>query len=183
MVKSFLRILSAFVLIIGLPAMAQENQFVLQSTSFTDGQMLPLAQVYNEGLCKDLGKNLSPELQWSGEPEATKSFAIIVHDPDAPYEGGWYHWLLLNIPADVHRLAEGRTIRENMLETKNSFGFYNYGGACPPSGTHRYNFTIYALDEEKLDISPETLPQDVEAFVQKHSLGRANLQGLYGLGN
>ena len=121
----------------------------------------------------------SPELSWIDAPASTKSFALIVHDPDAPHEEGFYHWLVLNIPADKTFLNEGETIESPMEETINSFGFYDYGGACPITGEHRYTFTVYALDVEKLKIEKDTPPSLVERMVLRRTIAKTTLMTKY----
>jgi len=118
------------------------------------------------------GEDVSPYLNWSDVPEKTKSFALSCMDPDAP-TGNWIHWLIVNIPADVNEIAQGQTVGQ---EIANDFGKEAYGGPCPPSGQHRYFFTVYALDVETLEGVTK------ENFVEKlkeHTIDSAELIGLY----
>lgn len=152
--------------------------FSVSSTDIVPNQLLNLAQVYNSHGCN--GQNISPELSWSNAPQGSKSFAIICHDPDAPHPTGWYHWLVVNIPATVSQIASGGQI-SGALETITDFQQNRYGGACPPvgHGIHHYNFTVYALDVQKLDVTAQTPPVEVEKLVKSHSLAQATITGLY----
>ena len=158
--------------------MMNKNEFQLTSSDIKPHQMLANAQVYNAHGCS--GQNISPQLSWAYAPQGTKSFAIVCHDPDAPRENGWYHWLVVNIPAEVHSIAAGGHIK-GALETLTSFNEKAYGGACPPvgHGVHRYNFTVYALDVDSLDVKADSNPLEVEKVIQAHALGQATLTGLY----
>ena len=157
-------------------AMAQS--FTVTSSDIKPGMMLSSAQVYDAHGCT--GENISPQLSWNHAPVETKSFAIICHDPDAPRKNGWYHWLVINIPSNINSIAAGGKIAE-AIETITDFGQNAYGGACPPvnHGIHRYNFTVYALDTEKLEINPQSAPLDVESLVKSHAIAQATLTGVY----
>ena len=152
--------------------------FTISTTAFQDNGVLPVEQIYKGHGCT--GANISPDLKWENAPDGTKSFALIVHDPDAPVQNGWYHWLVVNIPAEVHSIAAGGHIK-GALETLTSFNEKAYGGACPPvgHGVHRYNFTVYALDVDSLDVKADSNPLEVERAIQAHALGQATLTGLY----
>ena len=167
---------AAFLLFAVRPATAQT--FTVTSNNIQPGAMMSTAQVYNAHGCT--GGNISPQLSWSNAPRGTRSFAVICHDPDAPREHGFYHWLIINIPADVSSVAAGGKI-VGALETVTSFGKNAYGGPCPPvnHGPHRYNFTVYALDVEKLELAPQTDPLKVERLVKAHALAQTTLTGLY----
>lgn len=107
-------------------------------------------------------------------PAETKSFALSVTDPDAP-GGTWIHWLVYDIPKDVRSIDRG-SLPEGAKQAENDWGRREYGGPCPPSGTHRYIFTIYALDTEHLEgVSKRNFFDEVE----KHTLEKAVLKGLY----
>src|SRR6266498_5881692 len=109
----------------------------ITSNAFANGQSIPVK--YS---CK--GNNISPDLAWNEPPAGTQSFALIVDDPDAPM-GTWVHWVLFNIPASTRSLSEN--IDTSTISVgKNSSGNLRYDGPCPPSGTHRYFFKLYALD-------------------------------------
>jgi len=118
------------------------------------------------------GDDISPHLKWSDFPAGTKSFALSCMDPDAP-SGNWVHWLIANIPAKVTEIAQGQTVGQ---EINNDFGQPAYGGPCPPSGQHRYFFTVYALDVEILEgVTKENFVEEVK----KHTIDSAELVGLY----
>jgi Raf kinase inhibitor-like YbhB/YbcL family protein len=128
------------------------------------------------------GANLSPALEWSGAPEGTKSFALLVHDPDAPTGGaGWWHWLVVDIPADVHSLARGAPPPPGAREIATDFGAPGYGGPCPPTGDkpHHYHFTIYALKVAKLDLPPKASAALAGFTVNANALAKATLTGLF----
>lgn len=160
-------------------AVAQESSFFVESASFKNNEAMPLKYAYNSGRCTGLGENVSPELHWINAPEGTKSFAVVSHDPDAPVQNGWYHWFLINIPASQNSLPEGVKPANGMKEIKNSFGILPYGGPCPPSGTHRYNFTVYALSVESLDMGNDTNPVIAEKTIKEKALASATITGLF----
>lgn len=121
------------------------------------------------------GEDLLPHLAWSGAPEGTKSFAITVLDPDAP--GGMFvHWLVANIPANVNEIPQGGPAPTESTQVVNGFGKITYGGPCPPSGVHRYFFTVYALDAERIDgLSTDNFVKKVE----EHALAKGEIMGKY----
>ena len=135
------------------------------------------------------GKNISPALKWSGAPQGTKSFALLVHDPDAPTGGaGWWHWVVTNIPADTAELpkgagkADGSALPKGALQTNTDFGGPGWGGPCPPVGSkpHRYNFTLHALKVEKLELPQGATAALAGFMINANSIGRATLTGKYG---
>ena len=156
----------------------EENTFKLSSNELIHNGTLPKAQVYKGYGCE--GGNISPELSWNNPPINTKSFAIVCHDPDAPKPNGWYHWLVVNIPTNIKSIPQGGKIKDS-LETITDFKTTGFGGACPPigHGIHHYNFTIYALDVDKLDIKQNDDPVDVEQKIQKHTLAKSTITGLF----
>lgn len=127
------------------------------------------------------GSDISPKLVWSHLPAETKSIAIINDDPDAPM-GTWVHWLIYNIPSTISQLDEGQPRKEilpnNALQGRNSWGKIGYGGPCPPSGTHRYFFRLYALDQ-KLSIMPGASKEELLKAMEGHILGQAEFYGKY----
>jgi Raf kinase inhibitor-like YbhB/YbcL family protein len=139
----------------------------LKSKAFEDGGKIP-----SEYTCD--GEDVSPQLSWEDPPEGTQSFALSVTDPDAP-EGEFIHWLIYDIPKDIRSLERGKLPSEAKQVT-NDFGRKEYGGPCPPSGTRRYVFVLCALGVEHLKgISERNFFDEVK----KHSLGKAQLKGLY----
>ena len=121
------------------------------------------------------GKDLSPHLAWSGAPEGTKSFALSCIDPDAPM-GDFVHWLVYNIPPTTAELPQGGPLPTGAREVTNDFGKKPYGGPCPPSGSHRYFFTIYAL---KVDDLGKVSKSDFLKKVKESQLATAEIMGRY----
>lgn len=144
-------------------------KFHLSSNAFQDNQLIP-----SQYTCD--GENISPQLQWEGAPANTKSFALIVDDPDAPSKT-WVHWVLFNIPAETTAIDEGATPRSAVVGV-NDFGHVEYGGPCPPSGTHRYFFKLYALDQ-MLPLASGVTKQQVENAMKSHVLAEAQFIGRY----
>jgi len=139
----------------------------LKSEDFVDSSSIP-----SEFTCD--GRNISPQLSWEDVPEETKSFALSVTDPDAP-GGTWIHWLVYDISKELRKIERGG-LPEGAKEVENDFGKRPYGGPCPPSGTHRYFFTIYALDTEHLEGLNKRSFLDT---VEKHTIKKAVIKGLY----
>lgn len=160
---------------IGASTAQAVSTFVLGSKTFTDGGTIPHENSYDHYGCS--GKNLSPELHWSGAPKGTTSLALTVFDPDANKGKGWWHWVVYGIDPATTSFAEGGPVTG--LEGKTSFGSEGYGGPCPPPGDtpHHYVFTLYALDQtvgSKMD-GPQLL-----AAIKGHVLGKAQLIGRFG---
>lgn len=158
----------------------EQNLFKIQSENFKNNDIMPINQVYNGHGTN--GNNLSPQLSWSGYPENTKSFAIVCHDPDAPKDHGWYHWFLVNIPLNVTSLKEGEKLK-NADELITDFNIEGYNGAAPPKGhgIHHYNFTVYAINKEHLDISniKNKAPYLIEEEIIKNSIAKTTITALY----
>lgn len=157
------------VLFAGLAA-AQPKKTTLHLTvgSLAEGSSIP--RLYT---CD--GKNVSPPLTWFGEPEGTQSFALIVDDPDA---GDFNHWLLWDIPASVHSLAEGA--KAEGVSGGNDFGERGYGGPCPPGGTHSYSFRLFALDVPSLHLDAGKGRDALEQAMAKHLLAKTEYRLKYG---
>lgn len=124
------------------------------------------------------GKDISPDLSWSGAPANTQSFVMIFDDPDAP-KGTWDHWILFNIPGDVTSLPENlQSLPDGTREGVNSWGKTGYGGPCPPDKEHRYYFKLYALDN-MLELQNGVTKTQIEHAMQPHVIGQAELMGRY----
>jgi len=129
------------------------------------------------------GKNVSPPLAWSGIPQGTQSLALIVDDPDAPDPAAprmtWVHWVLYNLPAATHELAEGlQSLPAGALPGRNDWHDSGYGGPCPPIGIHRYFHKLYALDTVLPDLGKPTKAK-LESAMRGHVLAQAELIGTY----
>lgn len=123
------------------------------------------------------GQDFSPPLAIAGVPSSAKSLALILHDPDAPAAGGWDHWIIYNLPPMIVKLGDGEP-SPGVLGVGSS-GEANYQGPCPPSGTHRYFFKLYALDAE-LPLPPGASKSEMETMMRGHIVDEAELIGLYG---
>ncbi len=122
------------------------------------------------------GQNRAPRITWSGAPAGTRSFVIVVHDPDAPTGVGFFHWLVANLPATTTELPLGGALPAGAMQTQTDFGMAGYGGPCPPPGeNHRYVFTVYALDVPRLELAPTASGALIRFMVRGHTLalGRA----------
>lgn len=153
--------------------------FRLFSNDLEDGGKLPQAHVLNGmGFA---GGNLSPHLAWEGAPSETKSFVVTLYDPDAPTGSGWWHWVVVDLPAHVRELPTGAGSGKAPLpapayHTRTDFGSPGYNGAAPPNGrTHRYVFTVHALSTEKLNVPEDASGAYVGFHIYGASLGRASL--------
>ncbi len=126
------------------------------------------------------GADRSPALAWSGEPEGTKSFTLIMDDPDAPV-GTWNHWLLYDLPPALHELAEGFKPGDAGVSGVNDFGCPGYGGPCPPPrhGTHRYFFKLFAVDVATLGLKPGARRAELDRALKGHVLAEARYLGKY----
>jgi len=146
----------------------------LTSAAFKEGGMIP-----EKYTCD--GTDISPPLQWSGIPDGTQSIALICDDPDAPM-GTWVHWVLFNIPADTKELPENippdRILENGAKHGMSDFRRLGYGGPCPPGGTHRYFFKIYALDIE-IGLEPGATKPELLNAMEGHILDEGQLMGKY----
>ncbi len=159
--------------------------FTLTSPDIANGKKIAEAQVFNSFGCT--GHNVSPALSWSNVPAGTKSFALLVYDPDAPTGSGWWHWLAYNIPADATSLpGDAGDPKKNLMpagtvQGRTDFGSPGYGGPCPPPGKpHHYYFRLYALKVPKLDVPADATAALIGYNVNANSLGKAQILGLYG---
>ena len=172
---------------IGLAAGASGAPFSLTSADFRPGATLADAQAFDGMGCT--GQNVSPELRWSGAPAGTKSFALLLHDPDAPTGGaGWWHWIAYDIPASVTELAkgagsaDGSRMPKGAASVANDYGQQGYGGPCPPEGDkpHRYVFTLYALKVDRLGVPKNANASTAGFMINANALGKASITGMYG---
>jgi len=172
--KAITRLLKFLYLIIlmaiNINAISQ-GKLTVASTAFTEGNSIP-----EKFTCA--GKNISPPLSWSNAPAGTKSFALIMDDPDAPM-GVWVHWVLYNIPANVTTLKEDLKIADiKAIYGLNDWRSAGYGGPCPPNGQHRYIFKLYALDTV-LESASDMTKQKLEAAMKGHILAKGELMGTF----
>ena len=161
------------------------GKFTLVSPDIGQGKTIAEDQVFNGFGCK--GKNLSPALFWSGAPADTKSFAIMVHDPDAPTGSGFWHWVVYNIPAGTESIpAEAGDVKKKgmpvgSVQGRTDYGTFGYGGPCPPPGKpHHYHFRVFALKVPKLEVPTDATAALIGFNVQANKLAEADLVGLYG---
>jgi Raf kinase inhibitor-like YbhB/YbcL family protein len=147
----------------------------LMSSAFQQGAEIP---AYHSGD----GDDVSPELSWKDAPASTKSFVLVVHDPDAPRPGGFTHWLVYNIPQQTGHIDENVPQQEKVaglgFQGKNDAGELGYIGPAPPSGEHRYFFRLFALDK-MLDLAPGATHKQVSAAIKGHILAQVELMGTY----
>jgi len=176
----------------------KSGEFWFSSTSFKNGETLPMKYVFNSFGCN--GKNISPDLHWGNPPSGTKSFALTVYDPDAPTGSGWWHWTVFNIPADATSLKEGekfvtyaknnssvKSVDEvpfgkNVGQGRTDFGKPGYGGPCPPEGDqpHHYVFTLYAIKEAKLPLNKDASGAMVGYMTNANSIAKLSITAMFG---
>lgn len=168
------------------PSLSVAADFRIASPTIKDQGTIGNDHVYNGFGCG--GRNVSPELRWEGAPQGTKSFAVTVYDPDAPTGSGWWHWVIFNIPPNVTSLPagagnpEGGGAPPGSVQSMTDFGRPGYGGPCPPQGDkpHRYIFTVYALNVERLPLGKEASGAMVGFYLNRNALGKASFTALYG---
>ena len=159
--------------------------FMLSSPQVEPDGEIDASFEYNGFGCS--GDNRSPELQWHNPPPNTRSFAISVHDPDAPTGSGWWHWRVVNIPASATGLPvnagaeDSNLLPEGSHQIRNDFGYKGWGGMCPPQGAapHRYTFTVHALDVERLDLPEDASPALAGFMIHQHEIERAGFMVTY----
>lgn len=160
--------LCVVLLVVVLSSVQNVGAFELASDDFAANGPIPAAHTCDGG-------NLSPNLRWSDAPHGTLSFALVCRDPDAP-SGDFIHWIIYDIPASVSSLSRGCTPPAGALQLANDFDRTGYGGPCPPSGTHRYVFTLYALKTPRLGSADRVT---IFKNIEHHRIGTATLTGLY----
>jgi Raf kinase inhibitor-like YbhB/YbcL family protein len=162
------------------------GEFTLASTQMQAGGTMAMTQVYDSFGCT--GKNISPELHWSGVPEGTKSLALTVYDPDAPTGSGWWHWLIFNIDPQTTGLpANAGDVKAQLapagsMQGRTDFGSTGYGGPCPPAGDkpHRYIFTLFALDVPRLELDENASAAMVGFNLNAHAIAKSQMTVLFG---
>jgi Raf kinase inhibitor-like YbhB/YbcL family protein len=176
---------AVFLTIAVLAVRAHGAPFKLTSKDVKEGAAIADKHVFNSFGCT--GGNTSPELEWSNPPAGTKSFALMVYDPDAPTGSGFWHWVVYNIPSDATSLpqgagtADGKTMVKGAVQSNTDFSAPGWGGPCPPagSGNHHYNFWLFALKVEKLELPANATAAFVGFNVRANQLGMAKLIAVY----
>jgi len=146
----------------------------ITSPAFTEGSNIP-----SKFTCDAGQTSPSPALAWKDAPANTKSFVLILHDPDVPMPGGFTHWVLFDIPASTTQLPEGFQPGSVGVSGNTGMRRQGYMGPCPPTGVHHYHFTLAALDVPSLGLQPGASKADVEKAMEGHVVGKAELVGLY----
>ena len=149
-------------------------EITVTSSAFQEGEMIPRKYTCD-------GANVSPPVAWTGVPDGAKSIALISDDPDAPV-GTWVHWVLYNLPLDSTGLAEGikpvEKLDNGARHGLNDFRKFGYGGPCPPGGTHRYYFKVYALNAV-LELKPNATKADLVKAMEGKILAQGQLMGKF----
>ena len=172
--------------LLGSPLPALSDSFTLSIPSIKPNGWLSTDQVFNGFGCE--GANRSPRLGWRNPPAGTKSFAITVYDPDAPTGSGWWHWVVINIPLTTYMLPESagnstlRLLPSAAKQVPTDFGQPGYGGACPPVGDkpHKYIFTVYALNTEKIDLPSNATAAFAGFMIKAHLIDKVSVTAIYG---
>ncbi|WP_448249391.1 YbhB/YbcL family Raf kinase inhibitor-like protein [Thalassotalea agariperforans] len=170
---------------LSLSAAAFAGDFTLSSNDIADGKFMAKTQEFNGFGCT--GDDVSPHLMWTNAPAGTKSFAITVYDPDAPTGSGWWHWQIVNIPANITEVAAntGSTKKtlapSGSMQIKNDYGSRGFGGACPPvgHGIHHYRFTVHALSVEKLELPEDASGALAGYMINANTMATATIEALY----
>ncbi len=172
-------------LALSLSSSIYANSLTLSSNDIAAGEYMSKKHEYNGFGCT--GEDLSPHLTWSNAPKGTKSYAITAYDPDAPTGSGWWHWQVVNIPANVTELASGAGSSKTNLAPKGSmqiesdYGTRGFGGACPPKGhgVHHYRFTVHALSVEHLAL-PENASGALAGYmINANTIESSTIEALY----
>lgn len=182
--SSFSLLLTTCLVVLPLPAMA--DGFLLSIPAIKPNAWLSSDQVLDGFGCS--GANRSPRLGWRNPPVGTKSFAITLYDPDAKTGSGWWHWVVVNIPAKTYMLPEGagnpilRLLPSKAVQVPTDFGQPGFGGACPPVGDkpHKYIFTVYALNTEKIDLPNNATAAFAGFMINAHLIDKVSVTAIYG---
>jgi hypothetical protein len=172
--------------LISLSTLTYASGFKLSSPEIKPGSTMAKSFEFNGFGCS--GENRSPALKWSGAPRDTRSFAVTMYDPDAPTGSGWWHWVVINIPADTTELAanagalNSTTLPKGAVQNRTDYGVAAWGGACPPQGDkpHRYIFTVYALKIDKIDVPADATAALTGYMIHANALGKASFTARYG---
>lgn len=149
------------------------DNFTLKSASLKAKAPIPARYYWNEFGCT--GDNVKPALEWSGAPAGTKSYAITFYDHDAPTGSGFWHWVVYNIPKEISEMAENGTLPASAVEGNTDLGKPGFFGPCPPVGRkHRYTYTVYALDVDKLPVEAGATAAIVGFTLWQHTRGKAS---------
>ena len=177
------KIIFTTLLIISSITIISQNTFTLSSKTL--GGEATLKEEFNGFGC--MGENESPQLSWKNAPEATKSFAITMYDPDAPTGSGWWHWVVFDIPTSTTELvANAGDIKldltpEGTIQSITNYGAQGYGGPCPPQGhgLHQYIITVYALKTDTLGLDENTNPAVVGYYLWNNTIAKASIVSYY----
>ncbi len=172
--------------LISLSTLTYASGFKLSSPEIKPGSTMAKSFEFNGFGCS--GENRSPALKWSGAPRDTRSFAVTMYDHDAPTGSGWWHWVVINIPADTTELAanagalNSTTLPKGAVQNRTDYGVAAWGGACPPQGDkpHRYIFTVYALKIDKIDVPADATAALTGYMIHANALGKASFTARYG---
>lgn len=178
-----MRFWTGFLVLGVILSVASAEAFSVSCPSLSEGGWVPMTHVYKGGGFN--GANRSPALHWFHIPAGTKSFAVTVYDPDAPHPGGWWHWLVVDIPASASGLSEGARpgagLPAGARQTRNDFNTGDYGGPAPPPGKpHRYIYTVYALKAAHLNVSGGDAPSKVATAIDADALAKVSITAWFG---
>ncbi len=162
------------------------SAFEISSSDVAPGAKIADEQVFAGFGCS--GKNVSPALKWSGAPAGTKSFALMIYDPDAPTGSGFWHWVVADIPPETTELPKGAgdvkagKMPAGAIQSRTDFGVPGYGGPCPPQGdpAHHYHFMLFAVDTAKLGTDADTSAAVVGFNLHFHTLAKTEFVSVYG---
>lgn len=166
------------------PAAAAQTRLALHSPDIAPGETIPFEHIYDASGCH--GGNTSPALSWSHAPASTRSFAVLMFDPDAP-GGGWWHWAAFDIPAAVNSLPAGAgnpargLLPRGTIQVRNDWGSPGYAGPCPPSGPpHHYRLMLYALRVSRLGLDASADAAQVASEARANALAESEIVAIYG---